>query len=98
MSYRLAGDVVGAAMADNNLAEILTLQFRLDPAEELLRNAGRVARAANYAHGERTRIRGRHRISAWRGDPGAALELQPAALAGFRELSSDDYILDSLVR
>ena len=31
--YERAGDVLGAALADNNLAEILTLQFHLDAAE-----------------------------------------------------------------
>ena len=70
--YRRAGDVVGAAMADNNLAEILTLQGHLGTAEELLRNAGRVARAANYRHGELATISGLSRIAAWRGDVAAA--------------------------
>ena len=41
-----AGDVLGAALADNNLAEILTLQFHLDAAESLLRPARRVTQAA----------------------------------------------------
>ena len=34
--YERAGDVLGAAIADNNLAEILTLQFHLDAPEQLL--------------------------------------------------------------
>ena len=31
--YERAGDVLGAALTDNNLAEILTLQFHLEAAE-----------------------------------------------------------------
>ncbi len=49
--YERAGDVLGAALADNNLAEVLTLQFHLDAAEELLTRARRVTQAANYPHG-----------------------------------------------
>ncbi len=96
--YQRAGDVVGAAMADNNLAEILTLQVRLDPAEDLLRNALRVTRAANYALGEMGTVSGLSRVAAWRGDAAEALELQSTALEGFRNLAADDYVLDSLVR
>jgi tetratricopeptide (TPR) repeat protein len=96
--YVRAGDVVGAAMANNNLAEILTVQFRLDEADELLQNARRVLRAANYTHGEMGTISGLSRIAAWRGDPAAARQLQSIALEGFRQLAADDYVLDSLVR
>ena len=96
--YVRAGDVVGAAAVDNNLAEILTVQFRLDQAEELLENARRVLRAANYTLGEMGTISGLSRVAAWRGDAVAALELQSTALEGFRNLAADDYILDSLVR
>jgi class 3 adenylate cyclase/tetratricopeptide (TPR) repeat protein len=96
--YERAGDVVGEAMADNNLAEILTLQVRLDPAEDLLRNALRVTRAANYPHGEMTALSGLSRLAAWRGDTADALDLQSTALSGFRGLAADDYVLDSLVR
>ena len=37
--YRRAGDVVGAALADNNVAEMLTFQGHLDEAQALLENA-----------------------------------------------------------
>ncbi len=83
---------------DNNLAEILTVQFRLDEAEELLQNARRVLRAANYTLGEIGTYSGLSRIAAWRGDAAAALDLQSTALEGFRSLAADDYVLDSLVR
>lgn len=96
--YRRAGDVMGAAMADNNLAEIFTLQFHLDPAEQLLRNAIRVTRAANYPHGEMTALSGLSRVVAWRGEVAEALDLQSTALTGFHELAADDYVLDSMVR
>ena len=45
--YQRAGDVLGSALADNNLAEVLTLQHRLDEAERLLIHARRVTEAAN---------------------------------------------------
>jgi tetratricopeptide (TPR) repeat protein len=96
--YVRAGDVVGAALADNNLAEILTVQFRLDQAEQLLHNTRRVLRAANYKLGEIGTLSGLSRIAAWRGDPATALELQSNALEGFRSLAADEYVLDSLVR
>ncbi len=40
---------VGAALADNNLAEMLTLQHRLEPAESLLDHARRVTQAAELS-------------------------------------------------
>ena len=96
--YRRAGDVMGAAMADNNLAEILTLQLNLDAAEDLLVTARRVTEAANYPHGIMTTISGLSRIAAWRGDTARALALQQDALRGFRDLGADDFVVDSLVR
>ena len=96
--YRRAGDVVGAAMADNNIAEILTLQGRLDEAEELLQHARRVSVAADYRHGELTTISGLSRVAAWSGDVEQAAQLQATALAGFHALASDDYVVDSLLR
>jgi class 3 adenylate cyclase/tetratricopeptide (TPR) repeat protein len=96
--YRRAGDVVGAALADNNVAEILTLQFRLDAAEALLVPARRVTEAANYPHGTMTTISGLSRIAAWRGHTAEALDLQQVALRGFRELHADDLVADSLAR
>ncbi|MEO7372247.1 MAG: AAA family ATPase, partial [Ilumatobacteraceae bacterium] len=71
--YKRAGDVLGAALADNNLAEILTLQFHLEAAEELLTRARRVTQAAQYPHGTMTTISGLSRIAAWKGDTTRAL-------------------------
>ena len=96
--YQRAGDVVGAALADNNLAEVLTLQHKLDAAEDLLTNARRVTEAANYPHGTLATVSGLSRIAAWRGNTDEALRLQTEALAGFRELRADDFVVDSLVR
>jgi class 3 adenylate cyclase/tetratricopeptide (TPR) repeat protein len=96
--YRRAGDVMGAALADNNIAEILTLQFRLDAAEALLVPARRVTEAANYPHGTMTTISGLSRIAAWRGDIVEALALQEEALRGFRDLRAEDLVADSLAR
>jgi class 3 adenylate cyclase/tetratricopeptide (TPR) repeat protein len=96
--YRRAGDVVGAAMADNNVAEILTLQGRLDEAAALLEHARRVTVAADYRHGQLTTVSGLSRVAAWRGDLAEAAKLQAHALAGFRALAADDYVLDSLLR
>jgi tetratricopeptide (TPR) repeat protein len=96
--YQRAGDVLGAALADNNVAEILTLQLHLDAAEALLLNARRVTRAASYPHGLATTVSGLSRIAAWRGEIPEALDLQLEALSGFRELQADDHVADSLVR
>jgi class 3 adenylate cyclase/tetratricopeptide (TPR) repeat protein len=96
--YGRAGDVLGAALADNNLAEVLTLQHRLDEAEMLLARANRVSHASNYPHGVLTTVSGLSRIRAWRGDISEALHLQSEALRGFRDLDADDYALDSMVR
>jgi tetratricopeptide (TPR) repeat protein len=96
--YQRAGDVLGAALADNNLAEILTLQFRLDSAQELLIRARRVTQAANYPHGTMITVSGLSRIAAWKGRTADALALQSEALSGFRKLRADDFVVDSLVR
>jgi tetratricopeptide (TPR) repeat protein len=96
--YQRAGDVLGAAVVDNNLAEILTLQSHLDEAEELLIRARRLLQAANYPLGTLAASSGLSRIASWRGATSEALELQSEALSGFRELGADDYVVDSLVR
>ncbi len=96
--YQRAGDVLGAAVVDNNLAEILTLQSHLDEAEELLLRARRLLQAANYPLGTLAANSGLSRIASWRGAKSEALELQSEALSGFRELGADDYVVDSLVR
>ncbi|MEO6572085.1 MAG: tetratricopeptide repeat protein, partial [Ilumatobacteraceae bacterium] len=96
--YLRAGDVVGAALADNNVAEILTLQARLDEAEVLLTNARRVLQAANYPLGTVITTSGLSRIAAWRGRNSEALQLQTEALERFRELGAEEYAVESLVR
>ena len=96
--YERAGDVPGMAIADNNLAETLTSQFRLDEAELLLLRVRRLLRAASYPLGAIAATSGLSRIAAWRGQVTEALELQIEALTGFRELGADDYVVDSLVR
>ena len=96
--YQRAGDVVGAALADNNVAEMLTVQFRLDEAEALLENANRVLLAASYPLGTAMTISGLSRIASWRGNSSNALRLQSDALARFRGLGADDLVVDSLVR
>ena len=96
--YGRAGDVVGAALCDNNRAEILTLQFRLDLAEELLIPAGRVLVAGGYPLGVAIVESGRSRIDTWRGDLGSALERQERALAAMVGLNADEYVLDSQLR
>lgn len=96
--YLRAGDVVGAALADNNSAEILTLQARLDEAETLLVNSQRVLRAASYPLGVAITVSGLSRIAAWRGRSADALRLQSDALQRFRDLGAEDSVADSLVR
>jgi tetratricopeptide (TPR) repeat protein len=96
--YLTAGDVVGAALADNNVAEILTLQSRLDEAEVLLDHAHRVLLAASYPLGTVITRSGLARIAAWRGRGAEALELQTDSLREFRELDSQDHVVEALVR
>ena len=96
--YTRAGDVLGAALADNNLAEILTLQFHLDEAERLLVHARRVTQAASYPHGTLATMSGLSRIAAWRGRIDEAMALQSEALSGFRDLHAADFVADGLVR
>jgi len=96
--YQRAGDVLGAALADNNVAEILTLQFRLDAAKTLLERARRVTQAANYPMGAFAAMSGLSRIAAWQGDVRAALDQQQAALDGFTEIKADELVVDSLAR
>ncbi|MEO8268057.1 MAG: AAA family ATPase [Ilumatobacteraceae bacterium] len=96
--YERAGDVLGAALADNNRAELLTFQSQLDEAERLLTRARRVTEASNYPYGTMSTISGLSRIAAWRGKTDAAFLLQTEALRGFRELGADDLVIDSLVR
>jgi tetratricopeptide (TPR) repeat protein len=96
--YERAGDVVGAALAENNLSEILTVQFRLDAAESLLIRARRVLESADYPHGTFATLSGLSRIAAWRGHVETATELQRDALAGFRSLGAAEFVTDSLIR
>ncbi|MEP7203035.1 MAG: adenylate/guanylate cyclase domain-containing protein [Ilumatobacteraceae bacterium] len=96
--YQRAGDVLGAALADNNVAEILTLQSHLDAATRLLQRARRVTQAASYPMGAFAALSGLSRIAAWQGRVDEGLGLQSEALAGFRELQADDLVVDSLVR
>lgn len=96
--YQRAGDVVGAALADNNLSEILTVQFRLEPADVLLTRARRVLEAADYPLGTFGTLSGLSRIASWRGDAELAMELQRDALAGFRSLGAINFVADSLIR
>jgi class 3 adenylate cyclase/tetratricopeptide (TPR) repeat protein len=96
--FQRAGDVVGAALAENNVAEILCLQSRLDEAETLLLRARRVTRAGGYPLGAMIATSGLSRVACWRGDHERAVALQSDALAGFRALHADDLVADSLVR
>ena len=83
---------------ENNLAEVLTLQYQLDEAERILERVHRVTRSSNYPHGALTTVSGLSRIAAWRGDISEALRLQSEALQGFRDLDADDLAIDSMVR
>ncbi len=96
--YQRAGDVIGAALADNNVGEILTVQFQLEAAESLLKPARRVLAAADYPYGLFCAISGLSRIALWRGDIVDAQRMQSEALEGFRQLGADDLVADSLLR
>ncbi|MCC6226356.1 MAG: AAA family ATPase [Microthrixaceae bacterium] len=96
--YRACGDLVGAAIADNNTGEIRAGQQRLDEATELLSRAQRVLRAGGYPLGTALTVSGLARIAAWRGDLAGARASYDEVIEEFRRLGAEDYEADTLVR
>jgi class 3 adenylate cyclase/tetratricopeptide (TPR) repeat protein len=97
-AFERCGDVIGMAYTLNNGAEILTDQGRNADARELLEEARRVWRAADYRIGVAITTSGLARLDLRDGDVDRGGEGIRRALAEFRELGSESYIADSLVR
>jgi tetratricopeptide (TPR) repeat protein len=97
-AYRRAGDVVGAALAQNNEAELLTDQGRYDEARSLLDDARRVWRAAGYRVGVVMTTSGLSRLELRAGRIGSAEAMLAEALDEFRVLGAMSYVLDASVR
>lgn len=96
--YRRAGDVVGAAIVENNLAELLCEQGRVEEAHVVFGEARRVFRAAGLAIGVAATTSSLGRLAARTGDHGTAGELLAEAEAEFRGLGNPVYVADTLVR
>jgi tetratricopeptide (TPR) repeat protein len=96
--YRAAGDAIGAATAENNLGEILADQGHLDEAEHLFEEALRAWRAASFALGVALATQNLGRVSSRRGDLPLASSRLDDALRRFRELESNAYVADTLLR
>jgi class 3 adenylate cyclase/tetratricopeptide (TPR) repeat protein len=100
-----AGDVVGAAIASGNIAEVLSDQGRLDEAEAPARDALRVFRAAQYSEQVATysRILGRNQSRAGRHEDAETLlteAIKVAEESGFQLLAvaATGILAEDLVR
>jgi tetratricopeptide (TPR) repeat protein len=97
-AYRRAGDVLGAAIAANNAAEILCDQGHLDEARAAFTDARRVFRAAGHAWGVGCTASALGRVALRSGDPGLAARLLDEAVAQLDEIGSTLFAADARVR
>jgi tetratricopeptide (TPR) repeat protein len=93
-----AGNVVVAATATNNEAEILSDQGRLEEAEALFTEALRVWRAAGYSVGIALATSNLGRFAARAGRFDQAHRLLDEALAAFEEIGADAFVAEAEVR
>ncbi|MFL5961585.1 MAG: tetratricopeptide repeat protein [Gaiellaceae bacterium] len=93
-----AGDVVRAATATGNEAEVLLDQGRLDEAAELFADALRVQRAAGFAFGVGSATTNLGVIAARRGSFDEAHRLLAEARAQFEEIGAGSFALHVRVR
>ncbi|MGI9594929.1 MAG: tetratricopeptide repeat protein, partial [Acidimicrobiales bacterium] len=100
-SYRLrdgAGDVLGAVMALNNLGEIRSDQRRFDEARRFFDDALRRGKAANTTLLIHVLEANRGRLATRLGEFDDAEALLDTALAGFTEIDSASFIVDTELR
>jgi class 3 adenylate cyclase/tetratricopeptide (TPR) repeat protein len=97
-AYRRAGDVLGAAIAANNAAEILCDQGHLDRAREAFTDARRVFRAAGHAWGVGCTASALGRVALRSGDLAGAAELLQEAVEQLDEIGSTLFAADARVR
>jgi class 3 adenylate cyclase/tetratricopeptide (TPR) repeat protein len=93
-----AGNVVVAATATNNEAEILSDQGRLEEAEALFTEALRAWRAAGYSVGIAVATSNLGRFAARAGRFDEAHRLLGEALAAFEEMGADSFVVEAEVR
>lgn len=93
-----AGDPLGAAVQENNVAEVLSDQGRLDEAELLFRNIVRVSRAAHFPIGAALGTGNLGRLAARAGRFAEAHELLDEASLAFAELNTGRYVNETAAR
>ena len=93
-----AGDPLGAAVQENNVAEVLSDQGRLEEAEPLFRNMVRVCRAARFPIGASLGTSNLGRLAARDGRFAEAHELFDDSAAGFASIDAGRYVNESHAR
>jgi class 3 adenylate cyclase/tetratricopeptide (TPR) repeat protein len=93
-----AGDPLGAAVQENNVAEVLSDQGRLAEAELLFRNMVRVCRAAHFPIGAALGTGNLGRLAARDGRFAEAHELLDEAAAAFAEIDAGRYVNETHAR
>jgi len=93
-----AGDPVGAAVQENNVAEVLSDQGRLAEAEPLFRSMVRVCRAARFPIGTALGTGNLGRLAARDGRFAEAHALLDEAAAGFAEIDAGRYVNETHAR
>jgi tetratricopeptide (TPR) repeat protein len=96
--YRRAGDVLGAAIAANNAAEILCDQGHLEEARIAFTDARRAFRAAGHAWGVGCTASALGRIAARSGQLTDAAALLAEAVEGLDAIGSTRFAADARVR
>jgi len=92
------GDVIAAAVAMNNEGEILSDQGRLGEAEPLFEEMVRICRAAGHTLGTFVGLGNLARVAARDGRFDRAYELYDEALAGFEEMGSEWFAIETRAR
>jgi tetratricopeptide (TPR) repeat protein len=93
-----SGDVVMAATADNNIAEILSDQGHLDHARALFESARSVWEEAGYRVGAALVTSNLGRLEARAGDVHAGRRLLDDALVDFREIHAPVFVAETQLR
>jgi class 3 adenylate cyclase/tetratricopeptide (TPR) repeat protein len=93
-----AGDPLGAAVQENNVAEVLSDQGRLAEAELLFRNMVRVSRAAQFPIGAALGTGNLGRLAARDGRFAEAHELLDEAAAAFAVIDAGRYVNETHAR
>jgi predicted ATPase/class 3 adenylate cyclase len=93
-----AGDPLGAAVQENNVAEVLSDQGRLEEAEALFRNMVRVCRAARFPIGASLGTSNLGRLAARDGRFAEAHELFDDSAAGFAAIDAGRYVNETHAR